>query len=72
MLLLNPDAAPLADAIGQHGATSCWRTRKCGGAGAQLQYPDGRFQHGAFRFPGLLQLWFDLFPPRPAACSIAR
>ena len=36
-----------------------------GGVGAQLRYPDGRFQHGAFRFPGLLQLWFDLFPPRP-------
>ena len=36
-----------------------------GGVGAQLTYPDGRFQHGAFRFPGLLQLWFDLFPPRP-------
>ena len=33
--------------------------------GAQLRYPDGRFQHGAFRFPGLFQLWFDLFPPRP-------
>jgi GT2 family glycosyltransferase len=30
-----------------------------------LAYPDGRFQHGAFRFPGLWQLWFDLFPPRP-------
>jgi GT2 family glycosyltransferase len=36
-----------------------------GAAGAQLQYPDGRFQHGAYAFPGLLQLWFDLFPPRP-------
>jgi hypothetical protein len=36
-----------------------------GGVGAQLRYPDGRFQHGAFRFPGLLQLWFDFFPPRP-------
>ena len=36
-----------------------------GGVGAQLRYPDGRFQHGAFRFPGLFQLWFDLFPPRP-------
>ncbi|MGC8781932.1 MAG: glycosyltransferase family 2 protein, partial [Anaerolineae bacterium] len=36
-----------------------------GGVGAQLQYPDGRFQHGAFRFPDLWQLWFDFFPPRP-------
>ena len=38
---------------------------RVGGVGAQLQYPDGSFQHGAFRFPDLLQLWFDLFPPRP-------
>ena len=36
-----------------------------GAAGARLQYPDGSFQHGAFAFPGLMQLWFDLFPPRP-------
>lgn len=64
VLLLNPDAEPLDDAIGQmarflagHGTV--------GGVGAQLQYPDGRFQHGAFRFPGLAQLWFDFFPPRP-------
>ena len=38
---------------------------EAGGAGAQLRYPGGAFQHGAFRFPGLMQLWFDLFPPRP-------
>ena len=44
---------------------SSWRTLEVGGVGAQLRYPDGRFQHGAFRFPGLFQLWFDLFPPRP-------
>jgi hypothetical protein len=64
VLLLNPDAEPQGDAIGQmvdylmaHTAT--------GGAGPQLNYPDGRFQHGAFAFPDLKQLWFDLFPPRP-------
>jgi hypothetical protein len=65
VLLLNPDAEPTEDAIGlmarflvEHG--------EAGGVGPQLRYPDGRFQHGAFGFPGLLQLWFDLFPPRPA------
>jgi len=63
-LLLNPDAEPLGDALGQ-------MTRfldehpNVGGVGAQLQYPDGRFQHGAFRFPDLWQLWFDFFPSRP-------
>jgi hypothetical protein len=36
-----------------------------GGVGARLQYADGRFQHGVFRFPDLWQLWFDFFPPRP-------
>ncbi len=65
VLLLNPDAEPTGDAIGQM-ARFLVEHPAAGGAGAQLQYPDGRFQHGAFAFPGLLQLWFDLFPPRPA------
>ncbi len=64
VLLLNPDAEPIGDAIGQM-ARFLREHPKVGGAGAQLQYPDGRFQHSAFLFPGLLQLWFDLFPPRP-------
>jgi GT2 family glycosyltransferase len=64
VLLLNPDAEPVADAIGQM-ARFLLAHPDVGGAGAQLRYPDGRFQHGAFRFPGLWQLWFDLFPPRP-------
>jgi GT2 family glycosyltransferase len=63
-LLLNPDAEPLADAIGQMARFLADNPR-AGAAGAQLQYLDGSFQHGAFGFPGLLQLWFDLFPPRP-------
>jgi hypothetical protein len=64
VLLLNPDAEPSDDAIGQM-AHFLLAHPEAGGAGAQLCYPDGRFQHGAFRFPGLIQLWFDLFPPRP-------
>lgn len=64
VLLLNPDADPQGDAIGQM-ARFLAGNPQAGGAGAQLRYPDGRFQHGAFRFPGLLQLWFDFFPPRP-------
>jgi GT2 family glycosyltransferase len=63
-LLLNPDAEPVGDAIGMM-ARFLRERRDVGAAGAQLQYPDGSFQHGAFAFPGLLQLWFDLFPPRP-------
>lgn len=64
LLLLNPDAEPIGDAIGQM-ARFLREHPGVGGVGAQLRYPDGRFQHAAFAFPGLLQLWFDLFPPRP-------
>ncbi len=64
VLLLNPDAEPADDAIGQM-THFLLAHPEVGGVGAQLRYPDGRFQHGAFRFPGLFQLWFDLFPPRP-------
>jgi N-acetylglucosaminyl-diphospho-decaprenol L-rhamnosyltransferase len=63
-LLLNPDAEPLDDAIGRM-ASFLWEHPEVGGAGPLLSYPDGSFQHGAFRFPDLRQLWFDLFPPRP-------
>ena len=35
---------------------------RAGIAGAKLLYPDGSLQHSAFRFPGLIQLTFDLFP----------
>lgn len=31
-------------------------------AGGRLRYPDGRFQHNAFRFPSLAQVILDFFP----------
>jgi GT2 family glycosyltransferase len=65
VLLLNPDAEPVGAAIGEM-ARFLEAHPAVGGVGARLEYPDGRFQHGAFAFPGLAQLWFDLFPPRPA------
>ena len=64
VLLLNPDAEPQADALGQLTAYLA-ANPEVGGVGPQLSYPDGRFQHGAFAFPGLIQLWFDFFTPRP-------
>lgn len=64
VLLLNSDAEPLGDAIGLMAGFLRGHPR-AGAAGARLQYGDGAFQHGVFAFPGLLQLWFDLFPPRP-------
>lgn len=33
-----------------------------GVVGARLSYEDGSFQHSAFAFPGLAQLWIDLMP----------
>ena len=30
--------------------------------GARLTFADGSFQHSAFRFPGLRQIWAELFP----------
>jgi GT2 family glycosyltransferase len=59
--LLNPDtevrpgaATALISALKAHPSV--------GVAGAKLLYGDGSLQHGAFRFPGLLQLFFELFP----------
>lgn len=59
--LLNPDT------ITQPGATralydALTRSPKIGLVGAQLAYGDGTFQHGAFGFPGLRQLWVEFFP----------
>lgn len=59
--LLNPDTQT------QPGATralydALFADSKTGLVGAQLFYEDGSFQHGAFAFPGLLQLWTEFFP----------
>ncbi|HIE39505.1 MAG TPA: glycosyltransferase family 2 protein, partial [Anaerolineae bacterium] len=59
--LLNPDTEVLS------GATAALVEAleaypRTGVAGAKLLYPDGSLQHSAFRFPGLVQLAFDLFP----------
>jgi GT2 family glycosyltransferase len=61
VLLLNPDTevqpgalAAMTGFLGEHPAA--------GGCGARLNYPDGSLQHGAFHFPGLTQLFLDLYP----------
>jgi GT2 family glycosyltransferase len=63
--LLNPDTEVLS------GATIALLSMlkadpQAGMAGPKLLYPDGSLQYSAFRFPGLMQLAFDLFslPPR--------
>jgi GT2 family glycosyltransferase len=59
--LLNPDT------ITQAGATrtlydTLMAHPKWGLCGARLTYGDGSFQHSAFTFPGLRQLWVEFFP----------
>ena len=59
--LLNPDTEVLPGATAALIAAMETHPR-VGVAGAKLLYPDGTLQHSAFRFPGLVQLAFDLFP----------
>jgi N-acetylglucosaminyl-diphospho-decaprenol L-rhamnosyltransferase len=59
--LLNPDTEV------QPGATAALIAAleahpQAGIVGPKLLYPDGSLQHSAFRFPGLAQLLFELFP----------
>lgn len=59
--LLNPDT------ITQPGATrtlydALFAADDVGLVGANLTYGDGSFQHGAFAFPGLRQLYAEFFP----------
>ena len=64
-----PDALYLlnSDTITQPNATrTLYETlladKEIGLVGAHLSYEDGRFQHSAFAFPDLRQLWVELFP----------
>jgi N-acetylglucosaminyl-diphospho-decaprenol L-rhamnosyltransferase len=55
------------DTITQVGATralydALMASSRLGLVGAGLSYEDGSFQHGAFGFPGLRQLWVEFFP----------
>jgi len=59
--LLNPDT------ITHRGATQTlydvlMSRDEVGVVGARLTYGDGSFQHSAFRFPDLGQLWAEFFP----------
>lgn len=60
-LLLNPDTELQPGAL-QTLLGYAARHDRVGVVGARLVYGDGRFQHSAFRFPGLWQILFDLYP----------
>lgn len=59
--LLNPDTVLRPGAM-THLVACLAERPNAGIAGARLVYGNGRFQHSAFHFPGLIQLAFDLFP----------
>jgi hypothetical protein len=61
VLLLNPDTEVRGDAPATmvHFMDT---TPAAGACGARLRYGDGGFQHSAFKFPGLAQIFLDFFP----------
>ncbi|MGD8397641.1 MAG: glycosyltransferase family 2 protein [Anaerolineae bacterium] len=61
VLFLNPDTRVVGDALGEM-VRFLDATREAGAAGARLVHGDGSFQHSAFAFPGLMQIFFDFFP----------
>ncbi len=63
-LLLNPDTEILAqDADALRVMVSFMETHpRAGACGPSLFYADGARQHSAFHFPGLAQIYMDLFP----------
>lgn len=61
VLLLNPDTVLLGDAL-QELVNFADRHPRVGIVGGQLVYPDGSFQHSAFRFPTLPMAFLDFFP----------
>jgi N-acetylglucosaminyl-diphospho-decaprenol L-rhamnosyltransferase len=61
ILFLNPDTRVLGDALAE---MVCFldETPEAGAVGARLVHADGSFQHSAFAFPGLMQIFWDFFP----------
>jgi len=61
LLLLNPDTQVLDEALATLVAFMEAHPA-AGAAGARLLHADGSFQHSAFRFPTLSQIFLDFFP----------
>ena len=61
VLLLNPDTTAQPGAL-RTLVTFMADHPDAGLIGTQLRYPDGSFQHSAFRFPTLAQVFLDFFP----------
>jgi len=61
-LILNPDTVIRPGAL-RHLVEFMRAHPRAGVAAPRLLNPDGSLQHSGFRFPGLTQAAFDLFPP---------
>jgi N-acetylglucosaminyl-diphospho-decaprenol L-rhamnosyltransferase len=61
VLVLNPDTLVRPDAVGQM-VTFMDAHPRVGVCGPRLVYGDGRFQHAAYRFPSLSQVFLDFWP----------
>ena len=61
VLFLNPDTEVIGDAL-ERMADTLRSKQDAGVVGASLFYSDRSFQHSAFHFPTLWQIWFDFFP----------
>jgi len=61
VLLLNPDTELQPGALAELTRFLAAQPH-AGGCCPRLNYGDGSFQHSAFRFPGLMQLFLDLHP----------
>jgi N-acetylglucosaminyl-diphospho-decaprenol L-rhamnosyltransferase len=61
ILFLNPDTRVVGDAL-ETMVRFLDASPAAGAAGARLLHDDGSFQHSAFAFPGLAQIFFDFFP----------
>ncbi len=59
--LLNPDTVTHPGAS-RRLFDALMAQAEAGVAGARLTYGDGSFQHSAFRFPDLRQIWTEFFP----------
>jgi N-acetylglucosaminyl-diphospho-decaprenol L-rhamnosyltransferase len=59
--LLNPDTLVEGEAP-ERLVAHLRHNSRVGAVGPRLQNPDGSLQHGAFGFPGLAQVFLDLFP----------
>lgn len=64
ILFLNPDTRVIGHALGTM-VDFLKEMPSAGAVGAALVHSDGSFQHSAFRFPGLAQIFFDFFPLHP-------